>query len=257
MVDEIQEQELDLDEDIFGFEGPEATDYGDDEELDSIFAAFHAAEESAEETEDEPTPEHVPQAIEPAPVVEPIPAPFPSREPRPLAPELFAAAAEPQPPSQAAQEPAGKTAFSARALAASVPRGVAVILLAITAVNALVALVTLRQGANMRDSVLEANTDIREAAERMRADSVDQAREIMELRTPIVPPDPESHPTFERAREEIELRDYTAARKRLYALLAVVDRLEESQRREVEARAQYLLAEATHREALEHMEVRP
>ena len=123
-------------------------------------------------------------------------------------------------------------------------------MISVTTLNGLVALITLRHTAAMRDTVLDAQRNLNETAESIRTDSIDAAVELVEARTPLVPPNPEDHPTFERAREEIDRGEYARARQRVYALLSVVDRLEESQRAVVESRAQYLLAEATHLEAV-------
>ena len=109
----------------------------------------------------------------------------------------------------------------------------------------------------MRDSVLDARRELNETAEEIREESLETAIDLVEARTPLVPPDPDDHPTFEWAAAAIERGDYADARQRIYALLSVVDRLEESERAIVESRAQYLLAEASHLEAVARMGGKP
>ncbi len=115
-------------------------------------------------------------------------------------------------------------------------------LFAVVLVNGLLALITLRTAASLQASM--------QAPGHSEVAAAKEPNEESAAATPLVSPDPEQHPVFERAREEIERGEYAAARRRLYALLAVVDRLEETSRTAVEARAAFLLAQAFHLEAV-------
>jgi hypothetical protein len=59
-----------------------------------------------------------------------------------------------------------------------------------------------------------------------------------------------SHPTLDQAREELESGDYARARRRLYELLAVIDRFDEPRRGALESDCEFLLARSLHLEAL-------
>ena len=141
-----------------------------------------------------------------------------------------------------------------RAFGASLPVSVLLIFIALTCINGLVAFLTLRTSQTMHNSVLDAGRQISETALEIRGHTADQAREIADLRTPIAPIDPEQHPTFNRARKEIVEGRYRDARRSIYSLLAVVDRLDAPQRQVVESRAHFLLAEAMHLEAVKRLE---
>jgi len=69
-------------------------------------------------------------------------------------------------------------------------------------------------------------------------------------------PDPErapalhDHPALQTAREELARGEYGAARQRVYALLSVIDRLEDPRREELEGECKFLVAQTLHLEAL-------
>ena len=251
-----EEKEDLLDEDLFGFDTADesiTSAFEDEEDLDALFAAFHAQEEDAAETRE-------PDNLDPF-IAEEQSAPA----------DLSGGHDEEPSGSQPADESTtekrksffGRKAQGDHEHSGSAARVVLssplasksslLILISVTALNGLVAFVTLRGTATMRDSVLDAQRNIANAADEIREESLDNAIKLVRATTPIVPPDPDTHPTFDRARHHIEDGEYSMARQRIYALLSVVDRLEEEQRSAVESRAQYLLAEATHLEALARM----
>ncbi len=244
---------FDLDEDLFGFDSADeifGTPATDEEDLEAIFAEFQAQEEAEAALRDELGNEFPEEELD---------APSPASAPAPSAPALRAseddevAPALPKPEPAAAKQPEPKASRpSGAAVLAS--KSALVILLSVTVLNGFVALVTLRNTASMRDSVLQAQKELDETANTMRADARDEAVRYLGATTPIVPPDSEDHPTFARAQEHIAAGEYAQARQRVYALLAVVDRLEEGNREVVEARAQFLIAQATHLETLARME---
>jgi len=255
--DPFQQEAYDEDEDLFGFDEHEDVleeTEDDEEDLEAIFAAFQAQEEAEEErrVQEENLAAEVVAELTDLP-----PAALPSLEAGvdaeedydddedELADELGHDAPLPARRRWTAK-PGAAGLFSKTAL---------VILGSVTILNGLVAFVVLSNAADMRDSVLDAQREMNRTASEIRSGSVDQALELIGARTPLVPPDAESHPTFENAKEQITRGQYSEARRQIYALLSVVDRLEPSQRKRVESRAQYLLAEALHLEALSRMEV--
>jgi hypothetical protein len=272
VADRTPSDDLDLDEDLFDFDPPDgalAAPESDEEDLEAIFSAFQ--EQEADSGFGFPSDETEPVLVG-EPAVEDFAPPFPApvQEPTDLSPVF---AVDPHDVDDADEDVFGfdevdSTTFRAQERApapAAAPvqpaqgggllsRSTILVLMSIATLNVMVAVVALRSAATMRDSVLDVERRMAETASEMRSLSTDQGREILQLRKPLVAPNAGDHPTFERAREEIEDGDFAGARQRLYSLLSVVDRLEDSQRREVEARAQFLLAEATHLEAVARLE---
>ena len=128
-------------------------------------------------------------------------------------------------------------------------RSTLLILMAMTSVNALIAVVTLMRASEMSD----AGQRMIEAAQEMRGPAPVLAEEERSEVIPFAAPSSDAHPTLERAVEEIARGDFESARKRIYALLSVIDRVEDAARHEIEANAQFLLAQAAHLQALESM----
>ena len=116
----------------------------------------------------------------------------------------------------------------------------------VTLLNGLLGVVLLHGNARMRDEVRAVGNE---------ADAADS--DVARSGTPSADPDglfdAEAHPAFVEARDEIARGEYAAARQRIYALLAIIDRLEDPRREAVEAEAQFVLAQTLHLEALERM----
>lgn len=269
MVDETKNLDFDLDEDLFDFGDASLSDVfdgEDDADLDEIFAAFQEAqlneplgayEDEEDDSGEDPESDEDAELEDLFETEDEIRRPERLQRPRPetvWTPEKAIAskgkaASRPQRAPRQTQEPTtilAKTSLSRSALWA---------LVAVTSVNALVALVTLSSMSSMRSSVVEVGRHVTATADEIRSGAYEQARVLNDLQTPVVPLDAEEHPTFDRARAEISKGEYGEARRRLYALLSIIDRLDPAQRAKVEARAQYLLAEALHLEALERLEV--
>ncbi len=224
-----KEPAFDPDEDLFNF-GERTlvspSEYDETADLDEIFTAFQAQEESAKAADPR-------EAKTPASVVAPQRSAAAETPPA----EVSSIVTSDQPPAPVPKKTRVSPLFARTMLAT---------LVAIVLVNGLLALITLRTAASLQASM--------QAAGRSEVAAAQEPKDELAEATPLVPPDPEQHPVFERAREEIERGDYAAARRRLYALLAVVDRLEESSRTTVEARAAFLLAQALHLEAVKRTE---
>jgi hypothetical protein len=209
-----------LDEDIFDFgevASVGAARHESDEDLEEILAAFESrtvGDESALATE----------------------------------PTVADALAAEGPRALAASAPRGQAPVARER--AGMPRGVLLILGAVTLLNVLVALVTLKSTHDVRNSVVDAGRDVQETAREIRLGAYEQAAAFHGRAMPVAAPDPEQRTTFQRVQEDIEGGRLAQARQRLYATLAIVDRLEPAARESVEARASFLLAEVQHRQAL-------
>ena len=115
-------------------------------------------------------------------------------------------------------------------------------------------MVTLKSTGDMRDSVMLVSREVVETAQGIRSGDYQRAVGFDQEALPLVPPNPENHPTFELVREDIAEGDYAVARQRLYSLLSIIDRLDPEQRDRVEKRANYLLAQELHLEAVTRLE---
>ena len=113
-------------------------------------------------------------------------------------------------------------------------------------------------------SIIQASQGTQGEQEPQPAEEISAAEPVstdpQETESPIIVPDSdfeysEHDFTFERAAKEIESSDFSSARKRLYALLAVADRLTPDVRDRVEATAQYMLADVSMKIAMTSTEV--
>jgi len=251
-VSDKKQGDFDLDEDLFDFGGvgPEP-EPPSEENLEEIFASFRAESAQAEAAEAAPvvaSPAAAPAApaARPAPLHEEpaAPAPRPARAaPAPTTSVEHAA------PSTVAHAPTHELAPAPRLARHS--KGLVVIALSVTVLNAGLAVVLLRG---------------RGQPERTHSDEPIAHAAPSEASVPSVRPahidplpDPEGvtpshgHPTLDEAREELARGDHAAARRRVYGLLAIVDRLEDPRKSELEAECQYLIAQSLHLEALARM----
>jgi len=240
--------DFDLDEDLFDFAGvvreSEAAD--PEEDLEEIFASFRDAAPQEELVSVPTAPASSPKAAAPPPTRAPsAAAPAPVREAHEPAPSRVAPAKAHAAPREPVQE------LTPAPRAPRFTKGVVAIALAVTVLNSVLALVVLRSGA--RDGAAHVGTDAA-AAEH------DAARPapLSEPRTARLP-DPETldtlhaHPALDEARSEIARGEYSAARQRVYGLLAIIDRLDEPRRGALEADCRFLIAQALHLEALARM----
>jgi len=174
----------------------------------------------------------------------PQPLPAPTSVPNVLPPQVH-----PRPASQSTTEPLSGMEASRHPLMNRL-RGASPILLAVTVMNLLLAIVVLK-----RPSTTDAPQRTVAIPEEQEVPDVQATYEASDP-PPTAAPQPDRHPTFALANEEISRGEYGAARRRIYGLLSIIDRLDTNQRAEIEARAQYLLAEAHHLEALARLEER-
>ncbi len=234
--------DFDVDEDLFDFAGVvrEPEPDGNEEDLDQIFASFRDAPPS-EELLNVP---NAPAAVPPAPVHAAAHAPARPAAPAPTAPRATA----PREPAAPAPEPTHELAPAARGTRLS--KGVVAIALAVTALNSVLALVVLRSRPSGGAGVVASEPE---------SDSAHGPLAAAPHTPAMALPEPEtidaslSHPTLDEARAQISRGEYAAARQKVYALLAIIDRLEDPRRGALEADCQFLIAQSLHLEALARM----
>ena len=272
IADELEDEEADLDEIFATFQAEEeeaaqepqgaADDFQElDDDEDDIFGDLTESESApaaAPVAETAPAPPVA--AVTEAPAVAAAPAASP-------APEQVAAQAPTAPVAgvvPAAAPPPGATAGGAgqglRGMVAAatgggpMSRSALWILLAAMSLNGLVAIVLVSSTGQLRDQMNDISDEVEETIRDIRSEYWGQKAILLDETTPIAAPNPENHPAFERALAEIEAGQYAEARQRLYALLAVVDRLDSTIREKVESRATYLIGHAWHLEALQRLQ---
>jgi len=224
-----------LDEDLFDFAGvarePEATEEENFEEIFSSFRDTPPAEELLSLPSALATSAHGAPAAAPASRLAKIPAALP-------APAHHAA--ELEPPHELVPAPRARLTKSVVAIA-----------LAVTTLNSGLAVVLLRSRAPSPAPPPE------HVAPPEHENEAHAAPPSVPEASPL--PDPEtravvhSHPALDEARAEITRGEYAAARKRVYGLLAIIDRLDDPRRAELEADCQFLIAQSLHLEALARM----
>lgn len=249
----IHPAESDLDEDLFDFAGVarDSAAAEPEEDLDEIFASFRddAPAEELLAVPDAPTASPAASALAAEPAT--LRAALDARMQAPRSPARPAAASPKAAPDSRSSEPV-QLAPAVRPSRFS--KGAVAIALAVTVLNSVLALVMLRGRANVGDArppdgPVEVATDRREQSALAAAPHGAEAGL----------PDPEAvdpahdHPALDEARAQISRGEYAAARQRVYALLAIIDRLEEPRRGVLEADCQFLVAQSLHLEALARM----
>jgi len=242
-----QHKDFDLDEDLFDFGGvaPERESTPSDENLDEIFASFREEERKLQAAP-------VARATEPERADEQSPRPAPAKAAAPAHEEAPA----PRPPRPAAQPASAPRAPEPEHTLAPVPRaarfsrGAVAIALAVTLLNSVLAVVMLRGRAPSHD--VRATGDER-APSTLDSAPARPAAHVEALPDPESVPATHDHPALDEARTALARGDFAVARQRVYSLLAIVDRLEDPRKSELEAECQYLIAQALHLEALARM----
>ena len=158
------------------------------------------------------------------------------------------------PASESEIAPAARTGPTATTPVAEPPEPVAAarpalrststyLVLAFTTLNLALIGLTWRMSASVKDEIGEATRFIVQATHEIQAQTGKHVERIESVQQPVVASDPSQHTTFALARTDLDAGEYAAARRRLYALLAVADRLDVDVRESVEARAQFMLAD--------------
>jgi phenylacetate-coenzyme A ligase PaaK-like adenylate-forming protein len=124
------------------------------------------------------------------------------------------------------------------------------VLLGFTAINLGLIGLTFQISESMKQEMGEAARNIVRITSEIQTQTGRHVERIESVQRPVVAVDPSQHKTFELVRRELETGEYETARLRLYSLLAVADRLDGEVRSDVEARAQYMLADIALAQAL-------
>jgi hypothetical protein len=130
-------------------------------------------------------------------------------------------------------------------------------LMAFAAINLGLIGFTWKLSSDVRDRVDAATVDILQATRSIQEKTGEQIERIESTQKPFVSPETEGSETFERVEEDIAAGNFGSARRRLYALLAVSDRLGVEYREDVVARAEFRIADILLAQALASEEERP
>ena len=243
---------VDLDEDLFNFDeisgGTSPVEDDDDADLDEIFATFQAGDE------DEVIGRETPALADSGGGA--APAPATSSAPAPVAASVAASVAAPVAGAPAAGLPAGvPVQFMPGPTTVSVgmPRSMLWLFVAVTSVNAVLAIVTMNIVGSMSNNVQSMSANVASSVDEFANQAYNQLSDHDADLNPIAAPDLVNHEAFTTALAEIEAGEFADARRRLYALLAVVDRMDPVVRAKIEARANYLIAHAFQREATQRL----
>ena len=190
---------------------------------------------------------------------EPPPPATPVRPARPAGPASVMRS-RPAGTSRVASAPTSQHAFASKIPASSpdlepaperpptgggMPRGEARLVLALAALfNVLLIVFAWRSLSSVQALVLQMGDRVIETTDRIRAETAERAEELARSALPVVAPRPEGFATLDNARAAMEHGEFERARAMLYALLAVADRIEPSARRDIEARASFLIADS-------------
>jgi hypothetical protein len=116
-------------------------------------------------------------------------------------------------------------------------------LVAATVLNLLLVGFTWWTSRDIKDSFADIGKSVLETTESIRDETAQRALDIQEFAAPLVAQDAEGTQVFELVGQDLERGDYRMARRRLNGLLAVVDGMPPEARRDIEARASFMLAD--------------
>lgn len=186
-------------------------------------------------------------------------APAPSA--KPAAANTLPSAAQSTPllkqvtPAGAAKTAAGALAASASNAATVVHQKLsmspvaAVMLAAIVLVNVTLMLFAWNSVQSVKQLVLDVSHDVADTTNELRAESTRRNRSTALESEPVFGALPEGYRTLEIAKQRMERGEHARARRMLYGLLSVVDRVEQPARAEVEAQASFMIADSYRLEA--------
>jgi len=240
---------VETDEDLFNFDELLGTKKQKDtlnDELDAVLEAVDAAKVNVASDVPPPAAKPAEQAAAPAAATKPAAAPG------------VAAPAAP------AGKPAPKTAASAPAAAATTSGApaptiihqklsmsplAAALLGGIVLVNVTLIVVAWTSVQSVKQLVLDVTHDMVDTTSELRAESARRNERTAFETEPVFGALPEGFRTLEVAKQRMERGEHERARRMLYGLLSVIDRIEQPARGEVEAQAGFLIADSYRIEA--------
>ena len=120
---------------------------------------------------------------------------------------------------------------------------IVLILLVTMLVNLGVIGFTWRVSGEMREEFGQATRFIIQATQEIQTKTEANVAKLESFQSPVISEDPEHEHTFDRVQLELERGEFKRARRRLYSLLSIADRLEPEVREKVESTAQFVLAD--------------
>jgi len=125
----------------------------------------------------------------------------------------------------------------------------AALLAAVVLVNLVLMFVAWRSVATVKQFVLDVGHDVADTTSELKAESTHRSREAAFESQPVFGALPEGYRTLEIAKERMQRGEHARARRMLYGLLSVIDRIDQPARGEVEAQAGFLIADSYRIEA--------
>jgi hypothetical protein len=249
---------VETDEDLFNFDellGAKKQKEALNDELDAVLEAVDAAKGNVATEVPRPAATPAEQAA------------APSNAAKSSATTPAAAAAQPAPATPApapAAKPASKAAAAAPVAAnaaAGVPTATvihqklsmsplaAALLAGIVLVNVTLIVVAWTSVQSVKQLVLDVTHDMVDTTSELRAESTRRNERTAFETEPVFGALPEGFRTLEVAKQRMERGEHERARRMLFGLLSVIDRIEQPARSEVEAQAGFLIADSYRIEA--------
>ncbi len=224
---------VETDEDLFNFDellGASKQKAALNSELDDVLAAVEGAK--VEVAKDIPAPASTPVSA-PVNAVAPGPSkPTPSANPVASRTETAPQASAPASAGTVVHQKLSMSPLAALLLGGIVLVNVTLMLFAWNSVQ------------SVKRLVLDVTHDVADTTSELRAESARRNQRVALDSEPVFGALPEGYRTLEVARERIQRGEHARARRMLYGLLAVIDRIEAPARSEVEAQAGFLIADS-------------
>lgn len=223
---------VETDEDLFNFDellGAKKQSEALNKELDAVLDAVDAAKVDVAAT----------VAPAPASVAAPAPAPAPIKPvagPAPVAPTTAATV------GPTIQQTVVHQKLSISPVAAA-------LLVGVVLVNVTLMIFAWSSVSAVKQLVLDVGHDVADTTTELKSESTHRNREAAFESQPVFGALPEGYRTLEIARERMERGEHARARRMLYGLLSVIDRIDQPARSEVEAQAGFLIADSYRIEA--------
>jgi hypothetical protein len=238
---------VETDEDLFNFDellGATKQKEALNKELDDVLEAVESARQDVAQSVSKGV---VPAA--PAPSAKPAAASTPQNaaQPAPLLKHVTPAAA-PKSPADALAASASNAATVVHQKFSMSPVA-AVMLAGIVLVNVTLMLFAWNSVQSVKQLVLDVSHDVADTTNELRAESTRRNRSTALESEPVFGALPEGYRTLEIAKQRMERGEHARARRMLYGLLSVVDRIEQPARAEVEAQASFMIADSYRLEA--------
>ncbi len=230
------------DEDLFNFDdlgGGSAKAAATKQELDAALTKVGVAAAEVASTVAQAKPATAAPAAKPAPLAPAVKATVPTPAAKPAAP---AAVSAPVGGASVVAVAAQRQQISATPLVLG-------LVAALVVTNLTLTIVSWNSSRSVRDELVDFGHDIVDAGAALRSTNAATTPESTAGSGLMFDRLPEGYRTIELAKQRIERGEFARARRALYGLLAVVDRIAEPARAEIEAQAQFTLADSWRAEA--------